>query len=562
MDNSSYLNPDTIVAQCVGAMSDINTDIESLKIARNAITLFMNEDELQGKAFTALKNSMQQYIDYIDTLISADQEDKKDFFTLEKSVGSEILDGSVILPAKTNAETDEKTHSQEASNNRTKAGSTSDPVKQAYYSLCAYYYDLLAYNDHLRYLYWKSKEDKYDAIDASTRTLFMRGNYYRMGCLADPNNPNSVGLSVTVPNSAINTSLQTLIRNRFKELEQKKATYEKVLNGQIDPVTLTKQEKQDIIDYYEALHAEDAKTMKKLLGQAEEEGYTDEVTDIKVILYTAQDPYRSALLNNIRTLGVGDIHYSDTACYKPDKKKIYFNIANFKNADEDSDGITNEANNYYVFFHELAHAADDYYCSTNVYFTTEYTNSNGQTVTDVLVAEVENKISDEIDAYNKNAKTPLTAAEKQEIIHTIMNTTMYDKNNPPTFSSTNCTNCYNRVVQNIQNDIATVQSNQASDIYGALTGNTFRVDRGHDVLRSNGDYYWIEAKKDANGNYQPVLDSNGNVTYTRSAAAEFFAENMSDHITRASGGVGMDSYNYYSSDTQQMFDDIANEMAK
>lgn len=182
MTEQSYLNPQNIKSQCTGAINNLNEDIKSLEVTKKAINNFMNASELQGDAFTNLKESMGQYLELIDKLIAANNADISDFKTLANLVGSEVLDGGIIKPNQRRAWDSKSSNENRASDYRCKASGADDPVYAAYYSGMAWYHDRLAGSDYQTYCYWTNKENKFDTIEDSTRNLFEDSHELRALC--------------------------------------------------------------------------------------------------------------------------------------------------------------------------------------------------------------------------------------------------------------------------------------------------------------------------------------------------------------------------------------------
>ena len=96
MTENSYLNPEYIKSMCTGAINDLTLDNTDLGEVETAIKNFMDNDELKGNAYSALKDSMNQYLTYITYLRDANDADIADYNSLSSAVGDEILDGATI----------------------------------------------------------------------------------------------------------------------------------------------------------------------------------------------------------------------------------------------------------------------------------------------------------------------------------------------------------------------------------------------------------------------------------------------------------------------------------
>lgn len=196
MTENSYLNPEYIKSMCTGAINDLTLDNTDLGEVETAIKNFMDNDELKGNAFSALKDSMNQYLTYITYLRDANDADIADYNSLSSAVGDEILDGATIRKNQKDAWESKCNNESIASDYRSKASATDNGIKAAFYMCVAWYHDKLAESDFETYLYWVGKEEKYDEIDNATKGLFGIGAEYRFKCIYNPNNPAKGGLYV------------------------------------------------------------------------------------------------------------------------------------------------------------------------------------------------------------------------------------------------------------------------------------------------------------------------------------------------------------------------------
>lgn len=61
MTENSYLNPTDIKNQCSKATINLNKDNESIAVAEASMDLFINDSEIKGDAFDALKQQINDY---------------------------------------------------------------------------------------------------------------------------------------------------------------------------------------------------------------------------------------------------------------------------------------------------------------------------------------------------------------------------------------------------------------------------------------------------------------------------------------------------------------------
>ncbi|MBQ6996526.1 MAG: hypothetical protein IJN64_18890 [Lachnospiraceae bacterium] len=81
MTENSYLNPTDIKNQCSKATINLNKDNESIAVAEASMDLFINDSEIKGDAFDALKQQINDYKVVIQALRSANDSDIADFDT-------------------------------------------------------------------------------------------------------------------------------------------------------------------------------------------------------------------------------------------------------------------------------------------------------------------------------------------------------------------------------------------------------------------------------------------------------------------------------------------------
>lgn len=549
MTESSYLDPTAISAQCTLMREKIARDQEALDVAYLAVSNFVSKDELKSEAFSVLKSNMDQYLNFIGYLKAANQCDVRDLGILTTSVGNEVLDGKVILKNKKDA-WDSKVKNEELAASYSEKAASGNALEAIYYSAMATYHSMLANHDYSNYLYWKGKEELYDEIEESTKALFDEGFAIRSLCMVGGTYPGLGGKTFTKPGLDFNINNPNFSEDTYYRLttlyrESGDAYFDALSARNDDPTQWSKAEK----DFYIAEYEKRGQPLTgDVINSLRDAGYDEDVRNIKVLIYTTEEPYRSAFLENVMFTKLGDMHYKGTAYQNKDY--VYFDVDDFHS-------FGRRASNYRTFFHEMSHAADYSYgqrnCNGN-YTTIDYVDKNGKTLNDYLKADVENRIRTEVDEYIEKKKLNLTAEEKKkledDVTHLIMNTADY-KNDPPKIDDAMTKKCYKSVVFSIKIDLA-FNAGEASDVYGGYTGNTVSYWQ-HDAD------YWYTTTTDANGNEVPAYDENGDLVRTTKQPLECFAECMAGMITDCDSG--MDGYNYYSEDVQNTFNDIASEMA-
>ncbi len=364
-----------------------------------------------------------------------------------------------------------------------------------------------------------------------------------------------------------------------------------------DPVSrMSQADKEEFISLYETLYPADAKSMESMANLFANDGYSGyelDVLNIKLLAYTAPEPYKSIYIDNIDLVKEGDLHYTEWPNASGGKFNI--NVANF------STPRTSET--YGTFFHETSHCID-YFLGENASFTTEYRDSlTNLSLNDALEMDVRQRINNEIDNYllTNTSLTPAEVAELRLYVEdSIMNQVDFKKYGTPDFtmivdsnsslSPSTVENCYNYVRNRVNSQIIGF----AGDNYGGLTGNTFQGSSLHEsIIRDNHDgtftyrVYWISGGINADGSdlyitldngerYDETIDitdsnqwsssdldervimSDGEVTYKGSIASEFFANAMEANITGNSRDLR--AYNFYNTDTIDYFENMLNSL--
>ena len=563
MKRTDFLDPNTIKDQSRDAILQIEEDIEALQLAYIAVNNFMHDTQIKSDAFDSLKKTFEQYRIIIGNMKKANECDKVDFKTLMNNVGSAVLDGGVIIPKKEAAWKSKISHEDKARANRDRAHNASNPLDAAYYYSMAAYYSTLATNDYITYCYWRGKEEEFDNIESLTSGLFKDSICFRELCLANTNDPNSVGLN---PLTIVNNLADDVLKNKFKDrldvTRKHREAYENACNKPLDFSSMTDDEKQIIIDYYEMTHPEDKKKMDKALKPFKDEGYDEHVTNIKVLTYTAADPYRELFIDHAKDVKVKNLHFKGTSHYSPNGYPfidgIYLNV-------DGSDFDPTNASSYNVYFHEVSHGIDNR-TGKGTAVTSTYRNSKGQSTNDVLQIDVTNNIANHAQNYfdSINLQEPDKSLYTYEVIDKIMNTIDASQDgmlSASDFSSKEAYDCYLEVTDSISNEL----SGRTSDVYGGFTGNTIYNRYLHYATTGkdeNGNtyyrLYWVKGDIDEKGN-RSIDYKDGNVQYTDHISSEFFAENMAANMTRET--AEMNGYNYYSEDSREMFDELVNEMS-
>ena len=143
-----------------------------------------------------------------------------------------------------------------------------------------------------------------------------------------------------------------MIKRRLtrEEFERYKILLAKISTG--EPFDdLTDEDKIEFVELYEKLYPLDKKKMSSMSSIFENDGYDGyeiDLMNIKILAYTAEEPYKSIYLDNISKVTEGDLHYSGGS---------YASGGKFFVTVDDWDDKSNSAT-YSTFFHETTHCID------------------------------------------------------------------------------------------------------------------------------------------------------------------------------------------------------------
>ncbi len=305
------------------------------------------------------------------------------------------------------------------------------------------------------------------------------------------------------------------------------------------------QEARELFVYmYEEKNPADAGQMNKLCDQFMDPKYyfpgvEDDIINIKFLVYTADEPYKSLYIQEADKIKLGNI-YQITG--STSNNTINFNAGAWKRPPK---GM------YYTsFFHESGHAIDN--------LNSISIDSNRD---DSIEKEVERKINEKLNECPEFRS--LSSAEKEQYRNLIVNCIMneYDDENNNLdigfiikelgldLNSDQAQKMYDYVVK----DLRSKTFGPCADVYGGITGDT--IGYGH-----SGEYWNIREDNDKRkyvligedpGSTRIYLDdpnynkenldeiiivecikSGNNINHKMSAAGEFCAETFDAHITK------------------------------
>lgn len=294
-------------------------------------------------------------------------------------------------------------------------------------------------------------------------------------------------------------------------------------------------DKDKVIEAYENLHPEWKNELDKLLKSGDPNTLSEEeIRDIKYIAYTADEPYRTIYLENIKKYKIGAIGDPDNkgAFYRPSTNKIYFE-------DDDSGFEDDPRGGYTTFFHESGHAMDN---NIGDPFTEEfkfYSEEMGREVT--LLEAIE------YDVYNNIEEKIREKTKDDASVERILNAFRYG--NDTSNLSPKEREVYDWVVSQYNRELAGERNEAACDVYGGMTN--LKID-------SKGGYGHRPDKGVSVDDYHYWYDDSGNPTGLQSK--ELWAEYFSYCMT--GDEEALESLRKHFPEASKILDEMAKAMAK
>ena len=174
---SFYLDPAEIKAQCREAIDNLNEVSSKTINVEHKLDEFINSNELESKAFDALKQQIADYKTVLQSIRSLIKYNIGEYKTLMSSVGDKVLDGDKILKGQEYARGRIRAYEDRA--NRCRENAVTYAAIAVYaenQSTRASLYDHLADNHRRMLEIWEAQEQAYYDIENSTKDLFSTGN--------------------------------------------------------------------------------------------------------------------------------------------------------------------------------------------------------------------------------------------------------------------------------------------------------------------------------------------------------------------------------------------------
>lgn len=254
---------------------------------------------------------------------------------------------------------------------------------------------------------------------------------------------------------------------------------------------LTREDKDKIIQAYEDTHPKWKEELDTLLASGNPNTLTEEdIRNIKLIAYTAEEPYRTIYLANVRKYSIGSVGdpKNKGAFYRPSSDAIYF-VNNLDGFSKDPRG------EYTTFFHESGHATDYNQLSGREAYT-EYL----KVYSDVMKQEVSLQEALEYDVFQDIRNQISQYTSDQETIERILNAFHYGHSREELSVQEKAV--YDAVINYYRKDLIGEVNEAASDVYGGVTNLAISGGYGHypETGETIEDYtYWYDKNGNATG---------------------------------------------------------------
>lgn len=303
---------------------------------------------------------------------------------------------------------------------------------------------------------------------------------------------------------------------------------EYMLNKDAGVIEAYKAARAVYIEYYEGLYPENAMNMDSLMMGLTNEAsgkYQEDVENLKFMAYNAEEPYKTLFFEYLREMEIVDNNYTYV---DPDDGNTYSSqfwspggndlTLNFDPAY--NNGISDPRGAYTTFFHEVGHGVDDLSLPEASQFlwmkqkdekmVLEYRNENNQSLNDLMIEDVRERLTMEIKAVAELNSLVLSENQVDVLLDNMMVYNSPSEITDKTGAKDKILSFINdEVIDKMNNDLAGARIGGISDAYGGITNKTIEGTYAH------GDDYWF--------------NTDGSVrTY---ASTELYAHNFAYNMT-------------------------------
>lgn len=257
----------------------------------------------------------------------------------------------------------------------------------------------------------------------------------------------------------------------FRTAVQWEASLRALLENYAKKGTVTDEDKDAYILLFETYYADYRRRLGVLLEALPE----DQLREVKYMIYSAEEPYRSIYLSELESYQMGNLSGEDTG---------YFSfIKNTVNVDLTKEE-TNPRGSFTTFFHECGHAIDYNYQADGSFYSLTWRNAEGKSLQDVIYEDVRNDIAQIVVRYTVEEET------QQVLMEYVMGA--------GSISVDSLSAAEKKILANIQEyynrEMAGAVNEACSDVYGGVTNNIIHGSYGH-----WSDTYWYSANGTATG---------------------------------------------------------------
>lgn len=594
MNDSSILDGYVQITQCEEAAYALDQQIATYTAVQTTFNEIASDTELSGETADQIRTQMLDYADFIGAAISANEGDIEQFATALSALKSFYYYGADIHLAQQTALSQKASDEAERDRCYDEYWNRWEIFSSDYYYLRYLHYKKQVQYDQEDYDYWCSVEKEYDTIDAATSGLFAStgvrdainraiealpsnfifGNYdvsqnetlknniekafkasWTKDGSADPykldsrirraenlqsleykalvSDLNDEG--ITVPESTAPSDLsKVIIQLMDTDIASNRNPDGTYVKNPFD--TLGTDTKRILyVSAYESFNEEDALKMSFISSQFAVEGYEgwqEDLNNIKFLVYTADEPFKSFYLNGASGIVINDFEYKDTQYFSSSILDYGVHI------DVDKmDQAAKGAAAYTTFFHECTHEID-YECGSFFdSYSKKYKDADGKSFTDILKVDVEGKIDMAFYCNLLPSDRSRDMSDVRKAVRdNIMNEVDYLTYGAPDITDPEVSYYYNVVVNYINADMnkytnPNTGANYGSDVYGGMSGNTLFASFGHpattDHFQSSTDkkgrLYWVvgSINKDGSGMYLKMADGTKSVKETYNVISDY-----------------------------------------